>query len=280
VPAPNTPNGYIIPAEWQSALSNGSSAGGIIGLLINGWAADRFGPKIVMQVSIILLTCFIFLFVFAKSLTMLVIAEVLCGIPWGVFQTLTTTYASEVCPIQLRGYLTAYVNLCWGVGILISSGVVKATLEIEGEWSWRLPFTLQWVWVIPLFVIVCCAPGSPWWFVRNNRLEDAERSLRRLTNPEFVSEQDIKNNVAMMVHTNELERSIEEGTSYIECFKGIDRRRTEASMMVFAMQLLSGQNLIGQGVQFLQQAGIGTTLSFTLNMILNSMVSGTGQLPR
>jgi SP family general alpha glucoside:H+ symporter-like MFS transporter len=27
--------GYIIPAEWQSALSNGSSAGGIIGLLVS-----------------------------------------------------------------------------------------------------------------------------------------------------------------------------------------------------------------------------------------------------
>lgn len=87
MPAPDSPNGYVIPAEWQSALSNGSSAGGIIGLLVNGWAADRFGPKIVMQVSIIALTCFIFLFVFAQSLTMLVIAEVFCGIPWGVFQT-------------------------------------------------------------------------------------------------------------------------------------------------------------------------------------------------
>lgn len=41
--------------------------------------------------------------------------------------------------------------------------------------------------------------------------------------------------------------------------------------MVFAMQLLSGENLIGQGVQFLQQAGISTATSFDLNMVLNSM---------
>lgn len=114
---------------------------------------------------------------------------------------------------------------------------------------------------------------SPWWLVRNNRLEEAEAALRRLTSAEHVSEKDIKNNVAMMVHTNEMERAIQEGTSYIECFRGIDRRRTEASMMVFAMQLLSGQNLIGQGVQFLQQAGISVQLSFSINMILNSMVS-------
>lgn len=41
--------------------------------------------------------------------------------------------------------------------------------------------------------------------------------------------------------------------------------------MVFAMQLLSGENLIGQGVQFLQQAGISNKLSFDINMVLNSV---------
>lgn len=134
-----------------------------------------------------------------------------------------------------------------------------------------MPFLIQWVWVIPLFVIVYFSPQSPWWLVRHERLDEAQAALRRLTNPEVVSEDDLRNTVAMMVHTNEIERAIEEGTTYIECFKGLDRRRTEISMMVFAMQLLSGQNLIGQGVQFLQKAGISTNLSFSLNMILNSM---------
>ncbi|GAW00411.1 maltose permease [Lentinula edodes] len=269
--APGTATGYAIPAAWQSGLSNGSSAGGIIGLLINGWAADRYGPKIVMMTSIVALTCFIFIPVFAQSLTTLVIGEVLCGIPWGVFQTLTTAYASEVCPIQLRGYLTAYVNLCWGVGILLSSGVVTATLNVDSDWSWRLPFVVQWVWVIPLFMIVFFSPPSPWWLVRRGRLDDAEKSVRRLTNPEYVSDNDIKNTVAMMVHTNELETQAQAGTTYIQCFTKTDRRRTEIVMMTFAMQLLSGENLIGQGVQFLQSAGVGTQLSFDLNMVLNSM---------
>ncbi len=240
-----------------------------------------------MQTSIIALTGFIFIMVFAKSLTMLVIGEVFCGIPWGVFQTLTTAYASEVCPIQLRGYLTTYVNLCWGAGILLSSGVVKATLNIQSDWStsfcfrrmtladyslgWRLPFVLQWIWVAPLFLIVYFCPTSPWWLVRKGRLDEAEDALMRLTNADVYSREDAKNTVAMMVHTNELERQVQEGTTYLECFKGIDRRRTEVVMMVFAMQLLSGQNLAGQGVQFLQTAGISTNLAFSLNMVLNSM---------
>lgn len=92
---PSNVNGYSIPSEWQSALSNGSSAGGIIGLMINGWAADRYGPRIVMMVATVALTAFIFLFVFANSLGMLVAAEVVSGqqrrSPWETAPLLTHT---------------------------------------------------------------------------------------------------------------------------------------------------------------------------------------------
>jgi len=45
----------------------------------------------------------------SNPLVTLQVAEVLAGIPWGVFQTLTISYAAEVVPVALRGYLTTYV---------------------------------------------------------------------------------------------------------------------------------------------------------------------------
>jgi len=42
-------------------------------------------------------------------------------------------------------------------------------------------------------------------------------------------------------------------------------------IMVVGMRLLSGENLIDQGVQFLQVAHISTNLAFSLNMVLKSM---------
>jgi SP family general alpha glucoside:H+ symporter-like MFS transporter len=57
-----------IPAQWQSALSNGSSAGGIIGLMINGWAAERFGPKQVYLAGMVAMVGAIFITFFANSL--------------------------------------------------------------------------------------------------------------------------------------------------------------------------------------------------------------------
>lgn len=43
------------------------------------------------------------------------------------------------------------------------------------------------------------------------------------------------------------------------------------AMMAFAMQLLSGQNLIGQGVQFFVRAGMSAEAALDVNLALNSV---------
>jgi SP family general alpha glucoside:H+ symporter-like MFS transporter len=135
---PKTP--YQIPAPWQAGLSNGANVGEILGLFINGIVSERYGYRKTLIVSLISVAGFIFIPFFAKSLVDLQVGEILCGIPWGVFQTLTTAYASEVCPTQLRAYLTTYVNLCWVIGQLIGSGVLRALVTRSDQWSYRIPF--------------------------------------------------------------------------------------------------------------------------------------------
>jgi SP family general alpha glucoside:H+ symporter-like MFS transporter len=131
---------YQIPARWQTGLSNGANVGEIIGLFINGIVSERYGYRKTMIVSLTAVIAFIFIPFFAKSLVDLEVGEILCGIPWGVFQTLTTAYASEVCPTQLRAYLTTYVNLCWVIGQLIASGVLRAQALKNDQWAYRIPF--------------------------------------------------------------------------------------------------------------------------------------------
>lgn len=149
--------------------------------MINGWASERFGYRYTIMACLICLTGFIAIFFTAQNVQALLAAEILCGVPWGVFQTLTITYASEVCPVALRNYLTCYVNFCWGLGQLIGIGVIKSMLTREDEWAYRIPYGLQWMWPVPLFLGVLFAPESPWWLVRKGRIEDAKKSLLRLT---------------------------------------------------------------------------------------------------
>ena len=100
--------------------------------------------------------------------------------------------------------------------------------------GWRLPFILQWVWPVPLFIGVYLAPESPWWLVRKQRNEDAKIMLARLSNSSEATQQHLDQKIAMMIYTTEMEKASTEGTSYLDCFRGDNLRRTEiVSLQVF-----------------------------------------------
>jgi SP family general alpha glucoside:H+ symporter-like MFS transporter len=106
------------------------------------------------------------------------------------------------------------------------------------EWACRIPFAIQWVWPIPLIVLIHYAPESPWFLVRAGRLEEAAISVARIQKK--GSRVDPMDAVAMMVRTNEHEKAVSAGASYWDCFRGTDLRRTEIACVAWASQNLSG----------------------------------------
>ena len=86
---------------------------------------------------------------------------------------------------------------------------------------------------MPLFIGILFAPESPWYLVRKGRVEEAEKSIRRLTSKEFTK---TKETLAMIVHTVNYENEIRTGSSYLDCFRGSNLRRTEICCMVFTGQ--------------------------------------------
>ena len=127
---------------------------------------------------------------------------------------------------------SSYVNACWVLGQLIASVVLRGMIDNTTTWSYRIPFGLQWIFPIPIFFAVCSAPESPWWLIRQNRLEDARATLRRLrTKPATSSDDEFETTLTgameTMIQTNKREEQMQSGTSYKDCFKGVDKRRTE-----------------------------------------------------
>ncbi|CAG9984479.1 unnamed protein product [Clonostachys byssicola] len=255
---------YVVPASWQGAVTNSSSIGIFIGVLMNGWLTEKVGHRKILLYCYVLLTALIFIPFFAPSLGVLVAGEILCGLCWGQFSITAATYASEVCPLPLRAYLTSYINITWIFGQLIAACVMRGVSGLDSEWAYKIPFAIQWVWPVPLFISVLFAPESPWWLVRQDRLDEAEAALKRLVTKD--SNVDTKDTIAMMVHTNQLEKSIETGTSYIDCFRGTDRRRTEIACMAWATQVFFGLPITSYQVYFLEQIGMPTEQAFNFNI--------------
>lgn len=262
-------SGYQLSSRWQAGLANSSTVGLLIGLVLVGSLVDRFGHKRISLFGYLLMTGLIFITFFAPKIEVLLVGELLCGIPWGFFNILGPAYASEVMPVVLRGYLTSYVNLCWVIGQFIASGVLNGLMHRDDQWGYRLPFAIQWIWPVVLTMITVFAPESPWWYVRKNRLTEAEQSLKRLANGNEAV--DTKAAIAMMVHTNNFEKELESGTSYLDCFKGVDRRRTEICAMVFAVQHGVGLGFSQYCTYFMEQAGLDASNAFKMNLGFNGL---------
>ncbi|ORX34802.1 alpha-glucoside:hydrogen symporter [Kockovaella imperatae] len=250
------PGKYQLEPQWQSAVGYGAPIGNFVGIFVASWFQDRYGYRRTIQACLLSLIGFIFVVFFAPNIKVLFVGEILCGMPWGAFASSAVSYASEVTPVPLRAYLTTYVNLCWVIGQLIASGVINGVKARTDQWAYRLPFALQWIWPIPIFILVTLAPESPWFLVRRGRLEEAERSVARLASRlENVQPSQI---VAMMVRTNDHEIQVHEGVSYLDCFKGVDLRRTEIVCVTWACQILTGSAFANHASYFFEQTGLTT----------------------
>lgn len=259
---------YELTATWQTALSIASMAGEVVGLGINGVVAERFGYRKTIIASMFLVIAFIFIVFFAQTTSHLLAGQVLLGLPWGVFQTITVAYAAEVCPTALRAYLTTYVNLCWVIGQFIASGVLRGLADRDDKWSYKIPFALQWVWPIPIMIGVYLAPESPWWLVRRDRREEAKHALLRLTarNHDSNVDLDLDATLSMMEQTNAMEKALTAGSSYIDCFRGTNLRRTEISCLTWFAQIFSGVAFMSYSTYFYEQAGLATQHAFSMTM--------------
>lgn len=123
---------FQIPANGQSGLSNGSMCGRLLGYALSGEIADRLGYRWTLIGYHTMMTGAIFLLFFATGRPMLLAGEILCGIPDGIFQILSTTYAREITPAALWAYLSSYEKFVHDIRLLQVQRAVVSDLD----WEW------------------------------------------------------------------------------------------------------------------------------------------------
>jgi SP family general alpha glucoside:H+ symporter-like MFS transporter len=131
---------YIISAPWQIGLGMGNAVGQLVGALACGWPLERFGRKRTLAACCFWSIAWIFMQFFSTNLTILCIGEIFAGLGYGFYVVIAPVYASDVCPLALRGVLTASVNLAFVIGQFIAQGTAAGVESRTDALAYKLPF--------------------------------------------------------------------------------------------------------------------------------------------
>lgn len=113
----------VVAPKWQSALQVSGQLGALIGVFLAGPLTSYIGYRYATLLGLMLLNVFIFAFYFGQSLPVFFVAQLLEGIPWGIFIANAPAYCSEIVPIKLRAPATQMLQMFWAIGSIIVGAV-------------------------------------------------------------------------------------------------------------------------------------------------------------
>lgn len=150
--------------------------GTVIGSLVAGKPAEKYGRKRVLQMIGLLYILTSLVTAFTPSWLPFVIFRFLGGIGVGASSVVGPMYISEISPAERRGRLVALFQFNVVSGILLAF-LSNYLLFGISEDSWRWMLGVQAIPSLLFFVMVFMVPESPRWLVKNGRDEEAEKVL-------------------------------------------------------------------------------------------------------
>lgn len=156
--------------------------GTVIGSLIAGKPAEKYGRKKVLQAIGILYILTSLITALTSSWEIFVIFRFIGGIGVGASSVVGPMYISEISPANRRGRLVGLFQFNVVSGILLAF-LSNYLLFGVSEESWRWMLGVQAVPAMIFLVMVFLVPESPRWLVKNNQNAEAERVLVSIGEP-------------------------------------------------------------------------------------------------
>jgi sugar porter (SP) family MFS transporter len=150
--------------------------GTVLGSLVAGKPAEKYGRKRVLQVIGLLYLVTSLVTAFTPSWLPFVIFRFLGGIGVGASSVVGPMYISEIAPAAKRGRLVALFQFNIVSGILIAF-LSNYLLFGVSEDSWRWMLGVQALPSLIFFIMVFFVHESPRWLVKNGNDKQAERVL-------------------------------------------------------------------------------------------------------
>ncbi|PWY73526.1 maltose permease Mal61 [Aspergillus eucalypticola CBS 122712] len=252
-----TNGSYVIPAYWQSLWNALSQVATMLGSTAAGPIQDRFGRRAAFLVAACLSAAGIAVVYTASTPGVFLAGKIVNGLSLGLALTTGQTYISEITSLEVRGIALSGYTFCMNLGYLIAASVALPRMSMSTDAAYKVLFASGWVWPGVILLFLPFIPESPYFLVMKGQREKAGRMLSRLGNP--ASETPLI--LADIVRTHEEEQQRNEAAkeaSFLECFKGVNWRRTRIILYCNALSQVIGSSFMTNGPYFLVQAGMSS----------------------
>ncbi|HUP23303.1 MAG TPA: MFS transporter [Thermoanaerobaculia bacterium] len=165
---------FTVDRALAGALGTVTLVMRLVGGAVAGSAADRYGRKLPLMLSILWFSLFAALSGFSTSYAMLFGFRALFGIGMGGEWAAGMPLVLEHWPPHLRGIASGLLQGGYSWGFILSALVftfVYPLLEPLGEIAWRSMF---WIGIVPALLVLWIrrkVPESPVWLSRQRHLE-------------------------------------------------------------------------------------------------------------
>ncbi|KAH8891123.1 general substrate transporter [Thozetella sp. PMI_491] len=249
---------YIIAANNQTLLFGFLLVGVVLACIASGPIGSRYGRRAGLGLCAITSIIGPVIQIAAPSVGVACFGRVVSGAGIGFAANFCIMYWAEVTPAQMM--YQGFINLAQFIGACINEG----THDIPNKWAWRAP--LMTMLGAPLIMLAALpfVPDTPRWFVHRNRIEEAHAAMRKIRGSTW-SEEEVAEEIKEVVAMDQIERELEGSSSYSDCFRGTDHRRTRIVIMTLVVQQFTGISFItGYGTYFFSISGISDPFTITV----------------
>lgn len=169
------------PGSWHGFTVATALIGTIIGSILFGKPADRYGRRKVLFILGALYLISALGSALAWSWSSFAIFRFIGGLAVGGSSVVAPMYNAEISPARFRGRMVALTqfNIVFGVLLAFSSNYIISSMDL-GETAWRWMFGVEALPAMIFFFLLFTNPRSPRWLIARNRVQEAREIIQRL----------------------------------------------------------------------------------------------------
>jgi MFS family permease len=209
-----------------------------IGSLASGFFAMRWGRKAGLY-------CCAAAGLLSASVQMIshypgmVVGRAIMGVGIGFAASFAIAFWSEIAPARLRGRIVILYQFSVNISNFLGSCVDQGTHNLTTAWAYRAPLLTMMIPCLLIFGTIWMVPESPRWLVTRGQNAKARANLAKIRGSTYTP-QEVDEEIQEAIKFTALEKELGASTSFAECFKGTDLRRTLVAMMAIVGQQFMG----------------------------------------